>query len=221
MACNGLYHVSFLPLERPDGQLEDIQFQWPNLLHPQNLLVFRYQSSIYFKGYFAVQNYAYMTNEPVCLPLFSVTVKVTHLKSALFNIIWLSGTCLKWSMCYRQRFICRPNHKSHPVLRQERQQARDAPGLVRADTRGISFVHCLVRTLRRGQCFPPSPWSFFPNPPSYPCPQLWSIWKINSLSSVFPLDFAHISIRALITPYFLQTFIKHLTIARHCTGPGG
>lgn len=149
---------------------------------------------------------------------FQPQLMEAHLRSAQFNIIWLSGTCLKWSMCYRQRFICTLNHKSHLVLRQGRKQARDA--LARADTTGISFPGCLVRILRTGWCFPPSPLWFFPSPPpSFLCPQLHSTWKTNSLSSVFLLDFIYVSIRALIIPYFLQTFTKHLTITRHCTGP--
>lgn len=151
-----------------------------------------------------------MTHEPVCVPLFSTTVKEAHLRSALFNIIWLSGTCLTWSMCYRQRFICRSDHKSHPVLRQGRQLARDAPGLARADTTSISFLGCFVRTLRRGQFrSPPSPWRLFPSPsPSSPCPQLCSIWKFNSLFSVFLLDFGHTSLSQHLSPYFPQTLLS-------------
>lgn len=146
------------------------------------------------------------------VPLFSTTVKEAHLRSALLNIIWLSGTCLKWSVCYRQWFICRSDCKSHPVLRPGRQTARDAPGLARADTTSISFLSCLVRTLRRGLfCSPPSPWRFFPDPsPPSPWPQPCSTEKIYSLFSVFQLDFVYISKTILIAPYFPHMFIQHL-----------
>lgn len=139
---------------------------------------------------------------------FSATIKEAYLRSALFNSIWLNGTCLKWSMCYRKRFIGRPNHKSHPVLRQGRPTGQRCLWLSKSRQNRHFFLGCLELS-EKSSTFHHLFEGFFPNCPSSPWPQLCSISKSIFFSSVFLLNFMYISIRALITMYFPQTFIKH------------
>lgn len=112
----------------------------------------------------------------------------------------------KWPVCYRQRFTCRPDHKSHPVLRQGRQQAQDAPGLARANPTHFFPGLLSQNSQRRAALLSTFSLKVFPYPsPSSPLPQKCSTWKINSPFLVLLLGFVHISVTALLTPYFPQT----------------
>lgn len=141
----------FCPWKDLTAQKHSVPVTQHGIFWEINLVIFRTNLQYILKAILLYRNKCTWPMS-LCVPLFSTTVKEAHLRSVLFNIIWLSGTCLTWSMCYRQRFICRFNHKSHPVLRQRRQQGRDAPGLAKADTTSISFWAAQSELSEDGSC---------------------------------------------------------------------